>query len=146
MILNTDVEEIVKEIESGKRDLFDTIKEYMITSLEVEDKIEEVTYRLETEYESQIDELEDEVSDLESTIENQRDNIDNLKYTIEELTVTINNQIREIDKLEFIIMDKDEKISLHELAINSFIEEVEQLKNKIEDLQDEIRNLNELRE
>ena len=46
MILNTYIEDIVNEIKSGKRDLFDIIKEYEKRIHKLESKIEELEDKL----------------------------------------------------------------------------------------------------
>ena len=89
MILNTDVEYIVEQIKSGKKDLFDAIKEYMILADSIDDQIEKVSNELETLYGHQIEDLDNEISDLEDTIEEQDKKIDKLESKIEELEADI---------------------------------------------------------
>jgi predicted RNase H-like nuclease (RuvC/YqgF family) len=86
MILNIDVEELVEEIESGKKNLFDTIKEFMVKIDELEDEeskysicdncskddeIEDLEFQINV-LENKVDKLEDENSDLKKEV---KDNI-----------------------------------------------------------------------
>lgn len=87
MVLYTEVEEIVEEIKLGKRDLFETVKEFMIKSDSIDEQIDSVRYELENKYDK-INNLEDQITDLENTIE---------------------DQDRKIEKLENIISDKEEQ-------------------------------------
>jgi len=83
MILNIDVDYIVNEIKLGKRDLFDTIKEYMILAESVEEQVDIIRGEVETQYDNQVDDLETQVSDLEDTIEDQDEKIEKLEKEIE---------------------------------------------------------------
>jgi peptidoglycan hydrolase CwlO-like protein len=62
MILYTKIEDIVNEIKSGKKDLFEVILQY-------EKRIEEFE-NIEVKYEDEIDSLKDNINDLEDTIYN----------------------------------------------------------------------------
>lgn len=62
MILYTKIEELVEEIKSGKKDLFEVILQY-------EKRIEEFE-NIEVEYEDEIDSLKDNIIYLEDTIYN----------------------------------------------------------------------------
>lgn len=62
MILYTKIEDIVNEIKSGKKDLFEVILQY-------EKRIEEFE-NIEVKYEDEIDSLKDNINDLEDAIYN----------------------------------------------------------------------------
>jgi flagellar biosynthesis chaperone FliJ len=97
MILNTQIEEIVEEIKSGKKDLFETIKYYMLLAESVEEQVDKVRSGLETTYDCEISELEDQISDLSSTIEKQDEKIDKLEYQIE----CKNGEIEQLKEYKF---------------------------------------------
>ena len=115
MINQVLVDELVSDIQAGKKDLRECIEDYE-RQLDEEDGTFAVQLREQEEsYESDISYLEGENSELEYKASELEDKIDDLNLLIEELRVTISNQEKEIDKLE----------------------------NKIDDLKDEIRHLNE---
>lgn len=93
MVLYTEVEEVIKEIESGKRSLFDTIKEFMVKIEEMEKLKDLEIEKVEEKYGNEIEYLDNEISDLEETIEDQDDKIEKLEKIIE-------NKNKEIEKLK----------------------------------------------
>lgn len=105
MVLNTQVEEIVEEIKLGKRDLFDTIKEYMLIAESIDEQVNKVSDELETRYGHEIENLDNEISDLEDTIEEQDDKIKKLEQEIEYKNREIENLQNKIFDLETIIED-----------------------------------------
>jgi peptidoglycan hydrolase CwlO-like protein len=61
-LLYSEIEELVEEIKSGKKDLFEVILQY-------EKRIEEFE-NIEVKYEDEIDSLKDNINDLEDAIYN----------------------------------------------------------------------------
>jgi peptidoglycan hydrolase CwlO-like protein len=61
-LLYTEIDDLIEEIKSGKKDLFETILQY-------EKRIKEFE-NIEGKYEDEIDSLKDNINDLEDTIYN----------------------------------------------------------------------------
>lgn len=61
-ILYTEIDDLIEEIKSGKKDLFETILQY-------EKRVKEFE-NIEGKYEDEIDSLKDNINDLEDTIYN----------------------------------------------------------------------------
>ena len=94
------VDEMVSDIQSGKKDLRECIEDYE-RQLDEEDGTFTVQLRVqEISYESQIEDLDEEIEELNDSLTTKSDKIDDLNYLIEELRVTIGNQEKEIDILE----------------------------------------------
>jgi len=93
------VDELVSDIQSGKKDLRECIEDYE-RQLDEEDGTFAIQLIREQEisYEAEIESLEDDISSLE-------ERLDSKNYLIEELRVTISNQEKEIYRLELIIKD-----------------------------------------
>lgn len=129
MVLNTTIEEIVYEIKSGKKDLYETIEHYVklcnFFSIEADERI----FRLEEDYEYKIENLKNKLKDNEDNekelieqkyyIEKLDYKIDDLEYLIEELRVLLHIQEKEIDHLkEENINYKEEKEKLEKYIQN----------------------------
>jgi len=99
MINQVLVDELVSDIQSGKKDLRECIEDYE-RQLDEEDGTFAIQLIREQEisYEAEIESLEDDISSLE-------ERLDSKNYLIEELRVTISNQEKEIYRLELIIKD-----------------------------------------
>jgi len=105
MINQVLVDELVSDIQSGKKDLRECIEDYERQLDEEDGKFAVQLRRKEESYESQVDDLEDDIESLEERLSIKSDKIDDLNYLIEELRVTISNQEKEIYRLELIIKD-----------------------------------------
>jgi chromosome segregation ATPase len=95
MKLYIEIEDIVRDIQSGKKDLTEVIIDY-----EKQLDKEQGNFSIqESNYESIINDLRGDVEKLESIIEKREDKIGDLEYLIEELRVTISTYEKEIDEL-----------------------------------------------
>jgi len=117
MINQVLVDELVGDIQSGKKDLRECIEDYERQLDEEDGKliVKEESYILEIEdLEETLEKQKDHIDRLDSKIDNFEDEIKELKhaisiltngkedddYLIEELRVTISNKDKEIEKLE----------------------------------------------
>jgi len=100
MVLNTEVDELVSDIQLGKKDLREVIECYMKLCFDNEESFDKRLEEQGISYEKDIEDLDNEIDEFEDKIGNLDDRISDLNYLIGELRVTISNQEKEIDRLE----------------------------------------------
>jgi chromosome segregation ATPase len=99
MILNTVIEDVVNEIKSGKKDLYETIKCYIKLIDSYGDEEEKLDVIIE-DLEYLIEELKITVKNQEKEIREYKETVEDSNYFIEELNITVKNLEEEIDNLE----------------------------------------------
>jgi len=133
MILNTVIEEVVNEIKSGKRDLYETIEHYMKLIDSYSDKEKERIDELIIYYEEQMESLEDELENNAELYDAQKDYIEKLDAKIEDLEYEIrqsNKIIRELEehivRLRYVIENQEKEIDkLEQEKLKYHIQEAE---------------------